>query len=121
MSKEDFKTFVRKNPILANHVNSGNMSWQKFYDMYALYGNKNSIWDEYLNNKTITPPTPTTEKVTAETTIKDLLGMIKKIDINSVQKGVDGIQKTISLIQELGSSAKKDTYEPRPIYQHLDD
>lgn len=119
MSKEEFKLFVRNNPHLAKHVNSGNMSWQKFYDMYTLYGSENNIWNEYINSEIKTPTNPS--QVTEETTIKDLIGMIKKIDINSVQKGIDGIQKTISLIQDLGSTSKTNTYESRPIYKHLDD
>ena len=47
MSKEDFKRFVRSHPELVNYVNKGTMSWQKFYEMYDIYGESNSIWKEY--------------------------------------------------------------------------
>ena len=121
MSKNDFKMFVRDNPKLATHVNSGTMTWQKFYDMFALYGDNNNIWNEYLNNTNTNIPVSNNQAVTENTTIKDLIGMVKRIDLSSVQKGIDGVQKTISLIQGLGSSAVKEGYTPRPIYQHLDD
>ena len=48
--KEQFKSFVRKNPILVKYVDSNEMTWQKFYEMYDLYGEENSVWDKYLNN-----------------------------------------------------------------------
>lgn len=48
MSKESFKEFVRKNPKLVTHVNSGDMNWQKFYEMYDMYGEENEVWTPYL-------------------------------------------------------------------------
>ena len=39
--KEEFKIFVTTHPELVDYVNNDNMSWQKFYDMYALYGKDN--------------------------------------------------------------------------------
>lgn len=51
--KEQFKEFVKKNPILIKYVDSNEMTWQKFYEMYDLYGDDNSVWDKYLeSNKT---------------------------------------------------------------------
>ena len=54
MSKEDFKAFVRTKPELANYVTSGDMTWQKFYELYDIYGEDNTIWDKYTT-KTKTP------------------------------------------------------------------
>ena len=38
MKKEEFKQFVRQNPGLIKYVKSGEMSWQKYYEIYDLYG-----------------------------------------------------------------------------------
>ena len=46
MPLSDFKSFVRERPSLANYVNKNEMTWQKFYEMYELYGANNSIWDK---------------------------------------------------------------------------
>ena len=46
--KEDFKNFVNNNKQLIRYVNSDKMTWQKFYDMYSLYGENSDVWDEYL-------------------------------------------------------------------------
>lgn len=118
MSKEDFKIFVREHPSLLKYVNNGEMTWQKFYDMYRLYGSESSVWDEYFQDRTL----PSFSSVVKEdTTIKDFIAMIKTIDFEKVRKGIDGVQKAISLIQDIGSNPKENQYEPRPIYRHLDD
>ena len=46
--KEEFKEFVKKNPRLLTFVKKGEMTWQKFYEMFDLYGENNSVWDDYL-------------------------------------------------------------------------
>ena len=123
MSKEEFKTFVRSNPILTKYINDGTMTWQKFYDLHSLYGSKHKVWDEYLNNSVSqTKDSKDTKTVNETTTIKDLVGMVKNVDLESVRKGIEGVTKTIALIQEFGSGNKTgNTYTPRPLYQHLDD
>ena len=45
--KEEFKEFIRKNPNLIKYVNNGEMTWQKFYEMYDLYGESDDAWREY--------------------------------------------------------------------------
>ena len=35
---DNFKSFVKKNPKLITFVKNGSMSWQKFYELYDLYG-----------------------------------------------------------------------------------
>ena len=47
MSKETFKLFVRRHPELANYVLKNNTSWQQIYEIYELYGENNSIWNNY--------------------------------------------------------------------------
>ena len=49
--KEEFKEFVKKNPSLINHVNNNQMTWQKFYELYDMYGDNNDIWDKYINTR----------------------------------------------------------------------
>ena len=42
--------------------------------------------------------------------------------MESVQKGVTNIQKTIGLLQELGfTKESSNTYEPKPIYRRFED
>ena len=118
MSKETFKVFVRENPILANFVNNNHMTWQKFYEMYELYGSNNSIWDSYLStSQSVRQGVSITEGA-----VKELLAAIKGINLEKIQNGITNIQKTISLVQDLSSSNSNTTeYEKRPVYRRFDD
>ena len=120
MSKETFKTFVKENPNLVKHVNNNNMTWQKFYEMYELYGVNNTVWDNYLKEE---PNASSVGKVrTAENTFKELMTVVKGINLEKVQKGIESIQKTISLVQEFGTSNNGSSqYESRPIYKKFED
>lgn len=119
MSKEAFKLFARNHPELASHVINNNISWQKLYELYEIYGEEGSIWNNYLQNNV-----NQTFQLNNPATFKDLLNMIKNIDLDSVQKGVTNLQKTIGLLQDIGLGTTKSTpsiYEPRPLYQYFED
>lgn len=125
MAKEDFKRFVRSHPELVTYVNNGSMTWQRFYEMYDIYGENNSIWLKYqgiedVNNNTLSNIKSTATTV-GDTSLKDLFNMVKKIDLESVRRGAEGLQKAISLVQDFGSSRQTNNYQARPLYKHLED
>lgn len=132
MSKETFKRFVRSHPTLVYHVNSGNTSWQKLYEMYDLYGENNSVWNPYFKEKTDTkvenmdtserqPQNKTGQSTIGDTSVKDIFNMIKSMDLETVRKGVDGLQKAVGLLQDFTISKKQEQYQARPLYKHLED
>ena len=47
---DNFKAFVKKNPSFANYIKDGSMTWQKFYELYDLYGEDESVWNKYILN-----------------------------------------------------------------------
>ena len=113
--KEEFKAFVRKNPILIKYVNSGSMSWQKFYEIYNLYNTDYDAWKDYLQ--------PETKKVAASAAGTDLLSFIKGIDLDKVQEGVQSLQRVVGVFGDItqGKKTPENNYKPRPIYKHFDD
>ena len=113
MSKDAFKTFARSHPELAKNVMSGKTSWQKLYELYDIYGENSNVWDTYFSKPI----------EVAQSSIKDMFNTIKNLDMDSVQKGVTNLQKTIGLLQELGIGSQKETsmYEPKPIYRRFED
>ncbi len=122
MSKEEFKSFVRKNPSLIKYVNNNSMTWQKFYEMYDMYGESNDIWNNYLNT-TSNNIVKTNTLSSSENAFRELVNTVKTINLEKVQKGINSLQKTISLVQELSSSnnTTPKEYERRPIYKHFED
>lgn len=116
MSKLEFKTFVRTNPNLINYVNNNTMTWQKFYEMFELYGADNDIWNNYLINNS------SSTKNLSDKSIKDVFNMIKDIDLNKVQQTIDNIQKTISVFSDLAIN-KTNSFETdnTPIYKKFED
>lgn len=122
MSKEEFKSFVKKNPSLIKYVNNNSMTWQKFYEMYDMYGESNDVWNNYLNT-TSNNIVKTNTLSSSENAFRELVNTVKTINLEKVQKGINSLQKTISLVQELGSSnnTTPKEYERRPIYKHFED
>lgn len=118
MSKETFKLFARNHPELASHVLKEEVTWQRLYELYEIYGEDSKVWDGYIVRSL---PSQIEQ---GQNTFKDLVGVIKNIDLGSVQKGVNNLQKTIGLLQDIGiggTNRKKDTYEPRPLYKYFED
>ena len=117
MSKDTFKSFARLHPELAKTVLNGTATWQQLYEIYEIYGETNSIWSNYFSQSL------TDNIATSATTMKDFINTFKNIDMDSVQKGISNIQKTIGLLQDIGigSNRSSNRYEPRPIYERFDD
>lgn len=116
--KEEFKEFVRKNPRLIKYVKSGEMNWQKFYEIYDLYGDKEDAWSEYIVKE---EPKEEPKTVQAPT---DIVSWLKNIDLDSVQNGMNSLQRVIGLLGELttkDAAPKVDAYKPRPLYKHFED
>ena len=65
------------------------MTWQKFYELYDLYGPFHDIWNKYLGI--------TTNGVFS---FKDMFNVFKSLDMNEVQKGISSLQKGIGYVQE---------------------
>lgn len=109
--KEDFKLFVNNHKELIKYVNTDKMTWQKFYDMYLLYGENSNVWDEYFNKEN-----------TSISSVSSLIENLKKLDPDEVSKNINTINKALTLISSLFSKDDiKDTYEPMPIYKKFED
>ena len=108
--KDEFKEFVRKNPRLITFVRNGDMTWQKFYEIYDIYGSDNKVWDKYKTSED------------KKTSISDIISFFKGVDLDSVQEGVQSIQRVVEMLGELSlTNEVKPEYKPRPLYKHFDD
>lgn len=97
MSKKDeFKSFVAKHPELIKKINGGEMTWQKYYELYDLYGEEESVWHKYLINDNTTSSE-------SGLNIKELTRLVKNINMDNVQKYVGNAKKAIDIIQEFSA------------------
>lgn len=95
--KEDFKNFVKVNPRLINYVKDNNAKWQDLYEIYALYGEDEKVWNKYVNSKS--------------SMVDDLFDIFKGINLESIRKTSEGLQKLINLMQDLTKNNNEEIYE----------
>ena len=114
-NKEEFKKFVSSKPKLASYVENGSMTWQKFYEMYDLYGDDSEVWDKYLdrNNE-------------AKNSFPKINDLIKNVDLNSIKEHISTAQKALDFVQELTSKDSvqkitKTVVSPRPLNKFFED
>ena len=121
---DNFKSFVKKNPNLVTHVRSGDMSWQKFYELNDLYGEEGNIWQDYLKKEDNRIAPETKPNTSSSGTFSSILDMSKNLDTDRIQDGITSLQKAISLFGDMLTKDKPNsgsTYTPRPIYRRFDD
>lgn len=124
--KEKFKLFASRHPNLLKHVESGNKTWQDFYEMFDIYGDDESKWQDFLTDQK--------NDRTPKNTISSIPELIKNIDVDSVQKHINTAQKALGFIQDfttkstsagagLGAVAAslKGPKTPRPVNKFFED
>ena len=109
---DNFKSFIKQNPTFANYIKDGSMTWQKFYELYDMYGEDSEVWNDY---KALPKKSPT---------INDIVNMAKNIDMNKLQDGVNSLSKAVGLFSDLfanKSTTSINTYKPRAVYKRFED
>lgn len=120
MSKKDeFKEFVKTKPELVSFIKDGNMTWQKFYEIYDIYGANEEAWKDY---------TRANKKTNLASSISSITDMVKNIDVESIQKHINTAQKALGVVQELtakpsstATNLAKGPINPRPLNKFFED
>ena len=126
--KEEFKLFASKHPELVKYIKSGETTWQNLYEIYDIYGEKETAWSDYINTNNTINNTTTTSKKSSDYNIKSLTDKLKNIDFNSIQEHINTAQKALGIVQELTSKGASSTasvaaeaVSPRPINKIFED
>ena len=98
-SKEEFKSFVKKHPELIKYVKSGEMNWQKFYELYNLYDEDDSAWNEYINNSH-KENNSSTKNTASNFSVSDFMNMFKGIKPEVLQQNINSIQKFLGFVSD---------------------
>ncbi len=110
--KEAFKAFARLHPELISQTMNNNMTWQKFYEIYDIYGEDMNVWKDYIKPNN------------SSNIANDLTSKLKNVDMNSISEHIKTAQKALSLVSELtskGQSAAVIPKVPRPVNQFFED
>ena len=113
MKLDAFKKFVRNNPYLVDYVKNDKMTWQKFYEIYDLYGEDDSIWNDFKNNNS-------SNNVSIGNTFKEIVNLVKGIDLDSVRKTLTSLDKAIEAFKGF-SNNNTNNYEERPSNKFFED
>lgn len=101
--KDDFKEFIKTKPELVDYVKNGEMSWQKFYEVYDIYGSDRGVWDKYSSVNT--------EK--SNVNIQKFGDLMKGVNMDSIQEHIGTAQKALGFVQELAGSGKTPSIKPK--------
>ncbi|OEH93923.1 YlbD family protein [Bacillus solimangrovi] len=105
---DSFRQFVRKHPTLITEVREGNKTWQNVYEDWHILGEEDDVWKPYL--KEVASANVDAETSDDKKTDKDegnnegfrqILSMVKNIDMNSIQGHIANMSGAIGNIQEL--------------------
>ncbi|WP_170006893.1 YlbD family protein [Bacillus fonticola] len=102
-SVEQFKSFVKEHPGLVKEVRKGNSSWQEHFEDWALFGEDDPKWDEYKSEEARAlaeqkKPDEEGSKSSGEM-LSVLLGSVKKMDAETIQKHLHSANEAITAIQ----------------------
>ena len=114
--KEEFKNFAKEHPELIRSIKSGDGSWQKFYEIYDIYGSDEKAWDTYFRD------------TSSSNSFNNISNIVKNIDMDSVQKHIHTAQKALDLVAEITGKGTDSTTNvikgpttPRPINHFFED
>ena len=120
MKQEEFKNFVRTKPELIKYVQNGEMTLQKFYELYDLYGTDESIWNKYILR----------DRSGVEDSISKITNMVKNVNVDSIKSHINTAQKAIDFVSDLtkknptsniAENLTKGPVSPRPLNKFFED
>ncbi|WP_226665876.1 YlbD family protein [Metabacillus litoralis] len=95
-SVQQFKEFVKKHPKLVQEVRKGNKDWQEVFEDWYLLGENDVVWKQFKDGER--------ESDTKESKVdfmSQMLSVVKKMDMNTVNDHITNMSSTISTIQGL--------------------
>ena len=116
-SLEEFKAFLKKHPSLVYEVRRGIYTWQEVYEDWYLLGEQNKLWESYREAGAAIAEEEDSKRLDKEGEAS-LFDVLKKMDVQSMQKHVANLSQALGTISGVisqfqgSSSGKEDTKAP---------
>ena len=103
----EFKKFIKDKEFLIDKVNNNETTWQKLYEIFDLYGEEASIFnekDERVENK-----------INNDGRVNNLLKAFEGVDVNKINENLEGVRKILAVLSEF---SKKDDVKVKRTYKN---
>ena len=121
---EEFKTFIKDKPYLANKVKDGTFSWQTLYETYDLFGKEHEFFKDDSKVEENGNVENEDRAINSGDTINRVLKQLQKVDTKKISDGLDNVKKIIGLIDEfrpnVTSSSKLASSRIKPFRKYND-
>ena len=97
----EFREFVNLHPLLRDEVKNGKRTWQNIYEEWVLYGD-GSEWSKYEtsdNQSDKVNKSDMSKNRFNVDSMKNVLGNVKNINPEKVNKTLNNVQKVIQIVQ----------------------
>ncbi|HHU20734.1 MAG TPA: hypothetical protein GXZ58_11090 [Bacilli bacterium] len=114
-----FKEFAEKNPQLIRAARSGDRNLNDYFKHYQKYGEADSFWDQFLDDKNEPETKETADK--KKKWSEQLKGLLEKIEFDNIDQhlkqadsAIGELKKLIGHFSEIKSSQTKTQTQPLP-------
>ena len=97
----EFREFVNLHPLLRDEVKNGKRTWQNIYEEWVVYGD-GSEWSKYEtsdNQSDKDNKSDMSKNRFNVDSMKNVLGYVKNINPEKVNKTLNNVQKVIQIVQ----------------------
>lgn len=113
----EFKAFLKKHPSLVYEVRRGVYTWQEVYEDWYLLGEQNKLWESYREAGAAIAEEEDSKNLDKEG-MASLFDVLKKMDVQSMQKHVANLSQALGTISGVisqfqgGSTEKSEVAAP---------
>jgi hypothetical protein len=93
-----FKEFVKNNPKIIREVRNGKTTWQELYEDWYLLGEDDNRWETI---GTVNDTESTSNSESKGDWMSNIVGMIKKMDLNQMQNHINNFSQALGAIQSV--------------------
>lgn len=111
----EFREFVSLHPLLRDEVKKGSRTWQNIYEEWALYGDGDNLWQKYKEKAKEETKSQTIGDMLNMDKVKNVIGYVKKINPDQINRTLNNVQKVIQIVQTVGGT-KGVTVNPSNVF-----